>query len=115
MATIQRMPENVGLRYGNASVFEQADTHTREVAQLGAGVAFTVVGAEGEYYRVRLDAETTGFVYAHNLVGSNMPLTASEQRTADERAAAAARPPGGWRGLLYRLDPRPRSRAHAST
>jgi hypothetical protein len=42
-------------------------------------------------------------VFAQNVVGSNLPPTVSEQRIADERAAAAATGPGGWRGMLNRL------------
>ena len=67
----------------------------------------------GEYYRVRMADGPVGFVFAHNLIGligSHMPLTATEQHTADERVAAAARPPGGWRGLVQRISRRPRQR-----
>ena len=103
MASDQSVPENVRLRYKSASVFERADTRSREVAQLGAGDAFTVLGTEGEYYQVRLADGTVGFVWAHNLTGSHMPLTANEQKVADQRVADAAKPPGGWRGAIDRL------------
>jgi hypothetical protein len=103
MTPSQPPPENVGLRYQSAGVYERADTRSPEVAQLGPGDPFTVLGTEGEYYQVRLANGTIGFVWAHNLTGSNMPLTPSEQTTADGRAAAAARPPSGWRGVLHRL------------
>ena len=103
MASDQPAPENVELRYKSAKVFERADTRSPEVAHLESGAAFTVLGTEGEYYQVRLADGTIGFIWAHNLTGSNMPLTANEQKTADERAAEAAKPPGGWRGALNRL------------
>jgi len=103
MAPSQPPPENVRLRYHSAGVYERADTRSQEVAQLGLGDPFAVLGIEGEYYQVRLATGTIGFVWAHNLTGSNMPLTTSEQATADHRAAAAARPPSGWRGVLHRL------------
>jgi hypothetical protein len=64
---------------------------------------FTVLGTEGEFYQVRVPDGPVGFVYALNVSGTDMPLTASEQRDADERAALAARPPRGWRGMLQRL------------
>jgi hypothetical protein len=73
------------------------------VARLAPGDPFTVHGTQGEFYRVQLTGGGEGFVYAPNLVGSDMPLTANEQRNADDRAALAARPPGGWRGLFHRL------------
>ena len=43
------------------------------------------------------------FLQRDDFVGTDMPLTGSEQRSADDRAAEAARPPRGWRGLLHRL------------
>ena len=103
MSSDQPAPENVKLRYQSATVFERADTRSPEVAQLGADDPFTVLGTEGEYYQVRLADGRVGFVWAHNLAGSNMPLTANEQREADARAAADAKPPGGWRGAFNRL------------
>ncbi|HZR97731.1 MAG TPA: SH3 domain-containing protein [Chloroflexota bacterium] len=103
MASSSPSPDNVGLRYGSAEVFDRADTHASVVARLAPGDPFTVHGTEGEFYRVRLQDQTEGFVYAQNLMGRNMPLTANEQRNADERAAFAARPSGGWRGLLQRF------------
>jgi hypothetical protein len=103
MATDTPAPENVRLRYGSANVFERADVHSPQVGQLATDDPFVVLGTEEEFYRVSLPDGTVGFVYAHNLVGSHMPLTASEQHTADDLAAAAARPHGGWRGLLERL------------
>ena len=110
MATDSPAPENVQLRYGSANVFERADVHSPQVAQLATNDPFLVLGTEEEFYRVSLSDQTVGFVYAHNLVGSHMPLTASEQHTADDRAAAAARPRGGWRGLLERLPGMPQGR-----
>lgn len=106
MASTQVLPENVRLRYPSVSMFEQPDTHSKVVAQLGSETPFTVLGTELEFYRVRLSDEICGFVYAHNIVGNNMPLTANEQQRADARALADSQPPGGWRGLLHRLDPR---------
>jgi hypothetical protein len=103
MASSLPLPENVGLRYGSAEVFERADTRAAVIARLTPGDPFTVQGTEGEFYHVRLPDEATGFIYAQNLVGSDMPLTANEQRNADDRAAIAARPAGGLRGLLHRL------------
>ena len=103
MATGQLAPENVQLHYGFAKVFERADTQSPAIARLETGAAFTVLGTRGEYYQVRLADGTLGFVGAHNLDGSHLPLTTNEQDRADERAAAAARPPGGWRGVLNRV------------
>ena len=96
-------PENVQLRYQVVSMFEHADTSSKVIAELRSDDRLSVLGTEGEYYRVRLVDGSIGFIFAHNLVGSHMPLTATEQHSADQRAAAAARPPGGWRGLLRRL------------
>jgi hypothetical protein len=103
MASFSSTPDNVGLRYGSAEVFERADTRASVIARLAPGDPFTVDGTEGEFYRVRLPDAAAGFIYAQNLVGTNMPLTANEQRNADDRAAIVARGPGGWRGLLQRL------------
>jgi len=103
MASNSPVPENVQLRYGTATVFASADTKSAEVGQLSQDDPFTVLGTEGEYYRVRLPNDSVGFIYAHNLVGSNMPLTASEQTSADQRAATAARGPSGWRGFVSRM------------
>ncbi len=103
MASDQPAPENVKLRYKSASVYQRADTHSTEVGQLESDDSFTVLGTEQEYYQVRLADGSVGFVYAQNLIGSNMPLTAVEQEHADTRAADAAKPPGGWRGALHRL------------
>ena len=111
MATDSPTPKNVHLRYQLVSVFEHADTSSNEIAQLGPEDHFTVEGAEGDFYRLRLVAGNVGFVFAHNLVGSHLPLTAAEQHSADQRAAAAARPPGGWRGLLRRLGRSPQGRS----
>jgi SH3-like domain-containing protein len=91
------------LRYGSAEVFERADTRAPVIARLAPGDPFSVHGTEGEFYRVRLPNEAEGFVYAQNLAGTDMPLTANEQRNADDRAAFAARPARGWRGMLQRL------------
>lgn len=113
MASTQPTPENVGLRYGSANVFERADTHAKVIALLGPEDPFTVLGTEtrtstsDEFYQVRLADGTLGFVYAHNLVGSHMPLTDREQDTADKQAAADTKPPGGWRGLRQRFDRHP--------
>lgn len=103
MASSQPVPENVQLRYGNAAVFDRADTRAKEIAHLMPGDPVTVLAAEGEFYRVQLPDGVVGFVFAHNLTGTDMPLTVSEQDHADRRAEAAARPPGGWRGMLRRL------------
>ncbi len=103
MATSSPSPRDVRLRYGSANVFGRADARERAIAQLAPGDPFTVLGTEAEFYQVRLPDGTVGFVYAQNLVGTDMPLTVSGQRNADDRAAFAARPPGGLRGLLHRL------------
>ncbi len=103
MATNQPVPSDVQLRYASATIFERADTHAKQVGQLGPGDPVTVLGAEGEFYRVQMPDGTSGFVYAHNLTGLDMPLTASEQVESDRQAAAAAEPPRGWQGLLHRL------------
>jgi Bacterial SH3 domain len=103
MASPPPSPGNIHLRYGSADVFEQADTRAKVVAKLAPQDPFAVLGTEDEFYRVQLPGGAVGFIYAHNVVGTDMPLTGSEQRTADERAAEAARPPRGWRGLLHRL------------
>lgn len=107
MTTSSPAAENVHLRYQVVSVFEQPDTSSRQTALLGSEDRFAVLGTDGEFYRVQLVNGTVGFVFAHNLVGSHLPLTAAEQHSADERAAAAARLPGGWRGLLQRVSRRP--------
>ncbi len=103
VSSTQPTPEYVRLRYRSASVFERANLAAQEVAQLARGDPFTVLGTEGEFYQVRLPGGAVGFVYAHNVLGSNMPPTASEQLKAHERAALAAQPPCGWRAMLGRL------------
>jgi hypothetical protein len=103
MASSSPTPDKVGLRYGSADVFERADTRASVIARLTPGDPFTVAGTDGEFYRVQVPGVVDGYIYAQNLVGMNMPLTANEQRNADDRAAIAARPTGGWRGLLQRL------------
>jgi hypothetical protein len=103
MASHTPGPGNLRLRYAAADVFTRADTGARVLARLAPEDPFTVLGTEGEYYQVRLPDGVVGFIYAHNVVGTDMPLTVTEQRTADERAAQAARPPQGWQGLLHRL------------
>jgi hypothetical protein len=97
------VPGNLKLRYGTADVFERADTRAKVIARLTRDDPFTVLGTEGEYYQVRLPDGAVGFIYAQNVVGTDMPLTVNEQRNADDRAAEAARPPRGWRGLVERL------------
>jgi hypothetical protein len=96
-------PGNVHLRYSSADMFERADTRAKVIARLAQHDPFTVLGAEGEFYQVRLPDGPVGFVYAQNVVGTDMPLTVNEQRNADDRAAQAARPLPGWRGLVHRL------------
>ena len=103
MASPPPSPGNLRLRYGSADVFERADTRAKVIAQLASHDPFAVLGTEGEFYQVRLPDGAVGFIWAHNVVGTDMPLTVTEQRTADDRAAEAARPPRGWRGLLHRL------------
>jgi hypothetical protein len=103
MASNAPVPGNLRLRYGSADVFERADNRAKVIAQLAREAPFAVLGTEGEYYQVRLPDGAVGFIYAQNVVGTDMPLTVNEQRNADDRAAQAARPPGGWRGLLQRL------------
>jgi hypothetical protein len=84
-------------------VFDRADTRAQVIARLAPCDAFTVLGAEGEFYRVELPGEVTGFIYAHNVIGTDLPLTGAEQRLAEDRAALAAQPHGGWRGWARRL------------
>jgi Bacterial SH3 domain len=103
MASSSPTPGNLRLRYGSAAVLDRADTRAKMITQLAPHEPFTVLGTEGEFYQVRLPDGPVGFVYAQNVSGTDMPLTGSEQRDADERAALAARPPRGWRGLLQRL------------
>jgi hypothetical protein len=104
MTSNQPAPENVRLRYGACPVFERADAGSRQVGQLAPGDPIPVLGAERDFYQVRLPIGAVGFVYWHNLTGSNMPITASERAQADSLAtAAASQPPTGWRGMLYRL------------
>ena len=103
MTTGQPMPDNVVLRYGSAKVFERADTLSPELTLLGPDDTFTVLGTESEYYQVRLADGRVGFVWSHNVDGTDMPLTTNEQTRADERAARAAQPPGGWRGAMNRI------------
>ena len=103
MANDSPLPSNLRLRYGSANIFDQADTRSKVTGILHPDDTFTVLGTEGEFYQVRLSDGAVGFVYAQNVVGTDMPLTANEQRNADDRAALAARPVAGWRGLLQRL------------
>jgi hypothetical protein len=103
MASPPPSPGNLRLRYGSADVFERPDTHAKVMAQLAPHDPFTVLGTAGEFYEVRLPDGAKGFIYAQNVVGTDMPLTVNEQRNADDRATAAARPPQGWRGLVHRL------------
>ena len=103
MATFSATPGALGLRYGSADVFDRADTRAKVIARLTPSDAFTVQGADGDFYRVELPGAVAGFVYAHNVVGTDLPLTAIEQRQADDRAALAGRPPEGWRGWAQRL------------
>src|SRR5947207_10755764 len=103
MASPPPSPGNIRLRYGSADVFDRADTHAKVIAQVTPHDPFTVLGTEGEFYQVRLPDGAVGFIYAQNVGGTDMPLTVTEQHNADDRAAAAARPPRGWRGLLHRL------------
>ena len=103
MASNQPAPANVRLRYGASPVFERANTASGQIGQLAPGDPIPVLGAEGDFYQVRLPDGAVGFVYWHNLIGSNMPITASERAQADSLAAAASQPPTGWRGILHRL------------
>ena len=96
-------PGNLRLRYGSADVFDRADTRAKVIAQLAQGEPFSVLGTDGEFYQVRLPGGAEGFIWAQNVSGTDMPLTANEQRNADDRAALAARRPQGWRGLLQRF------------
>jgi hypothetical protein len=103
MASDSPAPSSLRLRYGSANVLERTDARAKVTVQLHPGDAFTVLGTEDEYYRIRLPDGTVGFVYAQNVVGTDLPLTTNEQRNADDRAALAARPRGGLRGMLQRL------------
>jgi hypothetical protein len=103
MSSDAPLPGNLRLRYGSADVLERADARAKVIAQLARDDPFTVLGTEGEFYQVRLPDGATGFIYAQNVSGTDMPLTVNEQHDADDRAEQAARPPQGWRGLLHRL------------
>ena len=103
MASPPPSPGNLRLRYGSADVFDRADTRAKVIAQLARSDPFTVLGTQDEFYQVRLPDGAVGFIWAQNVSGTDMPLTVNEQRDADDRAALAARPPQGWRGLLQRL------------
>ncbi len=94
MASNRPTPTNLSLRYNTADVFDRADTRAHVIAHLTQADPFTVLGTEGDFYQVRLPDGVVGFIYAQ---------TDREQHEADSRAARAARPPGGWRGLLQRL------------
>src|SRR3954447_22996893 len=96
-------PSNLSLRYNTADVFDRADTRAKVVAKLTQTDPFTVLGTAGEFYQVRLPDGVVGFIYAHNVIGTDMPLTDIEQRNADERTARDARPPGGLQGMFRRL------------
>jgi len=103
MADNQPVPGQLRLRYGTATVFSEADLRSPPLRELTNTDDIVVLGAQGEFYRVKFPDESIGYVYAHNVIGSNMPLTDSEQVTADDRAASAARRPGGLRGFLQRF------------
>ncbi len=103
MASNQPTPSDLSLRYNTADVFDRADTRAKVIAHLTQADPFTVLGTEGDFYQVRLPDGVVGFIYSHNVTGTDMPLTDREQNRADTQAANAARPPGGWRGLLRRL------------
>ena len=97
------LPSNLSLRYNTADVFDRADTRATVIAHLTQTDPFTVLGTAGEFYQVQLPDGAVGFIYAHNVTGTDMPLTDREQRNADDQAARDARPPGGWRGLVQRF------------
>jgi hypothetical protein len=103
MASNPPTPSNLSLRYKTADVFDRADTRAKVIAHLTQADPFTVLGTEGDFYQVRLPDGAVGFIYSHNVTGTDMPLTDREQEIADDKAADAARPPGGWRGVLRRL------------
>ena len=103
MAESARPPEDVRLRYGSVSVFERADLDAPVIGRLGQDDPLVILGSEAEFYRLQLADGRRGFVFAHNVEGKNMPLTAGLQRTADARAARDARRPTGWRGLVQRV------------
>src|SRR3954454_17337738 len=92
------IPTALGLRYGSADVYARADTRAQVITRLARGDPFTVHGAEGEFYHVLLHDGALGFVYAQNVTGADLPLTAIEHQLADDRAALAARATGGWWG-----------------
>jgi hypothetical protein len=103
MASNSPTPSNLSLRYNTADVFDRADTRATVIAHLTQADPFTVLGAEGEFYQVRLPDGVVGFIFAHNVRGTDMPLTALEQGRADAEAASASRSSGGWRGRLQRF------------
>jgi Bacterial SH3 domain len=91
------------LRYAAVSVFERADLDAPVIERLGQDDPLVILGSEGEFYRLQLTDGRRGFVFAHNIEGKHLPLTAGLQRTADERAARDARRPTGWRGMVQRF------------
>ena len=73
------------------------------IERLGQGDALVVLGSEAEFYRLELADGRQGFVFAHNVEGNNLPLTAGRQRTADATSAREAQRPTGWRGMVQRF------------
>jgi hypothetical protein len=68
-------PGPVTLRYSAVAVFDGTDRRAKAITHLYRGDAFAVLAAHGEFRQVRLPSGTIGFVYATNLIGSDVPAT----------------------------------------
>jgi len=77
--------DGIALRFPSVSVFDQPDTHSRELKLLHQGDPFEVLtdqpasGPDGEFCQVRLADGTVGFVYAPNLAGPVRPPSPEER------------------------------------
>ena len=103
MVASSRPPADVRLRYQSVAVFDRADLDAPVIGRLRQDDPFVVLGSEAEFYRLELADGRQGFVFAHNIEGNDLPLTAGRQRTADALAARAAQRPTGWRGVVHRF------------
>jgi hypothetical protein len=77
----QPLPTDVRLQWPKVRVLGSAHEGAKAIAQLASGEPFTVLSAQGEFYRVRLSDGAIGFVFARHLVGSNLPVATSEHRS----------------------------------
>jgi hypothetical protein len=91
------------LRYQSVAVFERADLDAPVIGRLSQDDPLVVLGSEAEFYRLQLADGRRGFVFAHNIEGNDLPLTAGRQRTADADAERDAQGPRGWRGVVHRF------------